>query len=281
MSRLFICSESDKSSIKIKEQLLLLREWKELEIKDNKLVYQYNDNILMCIPDLHIYADNLDKEAEKIGIKVDDVVFLSKHSSASGDATLTVHPIGNYHDNKFGGKEKKLVKSSPALMSDALRRIISYNDMTDFKICFEVTHHGPWLEKPTFFIEIGSDERNWENERAAKILAEAILDNASNDYINAVGIAGGHYAPRFSEMVTDFKINFGHMIPNYQLENSDDEDLLRMIDNACKYTDTNIVYMHRKALKKPVEKHMLEIVSSAGYEIVSSSDLDRIDLQIK
>ncbi|MCL1978911.1 MAG: D-aminoacyl-tRNA deacylase, partial [Methanomassiliicoccaceae archaeon] len=205
-----------------------------------------------------------------------EVVFMSRHSAASGEASLTVHPIGNFHENRFGGRERTLVRSNPALMTDALRRIARYNDMENFRVCFEVTHHGPWLDKPTFFIEIGSDERNWGNERAADILSDVILDMGPNDYDTAVGVGGGHYAPRFTEVALGFGINFGHMLPNYQMEGAGDDDILRMVKEACEASETKLVYMHRKSLKGPEERRISELIRSAGFELITSSDLEPI-----
>jgi D-aminoacyl-tRNA deacylase len=188
---------------------------------------------------------------------------------------LTAHPIGNYHGNEFGGREGALVKANPPLMSDALRRIVQRNDMPENQLCFEVTHHGPWLEKPTFYIEVGSAQEQWENKHAAEILAHVIEElDPHPEYPSAVGMGGGHYAPRFTEVALKFKVNFGHMLPNYQLEGRDDEDVVRMLRLACEATDTKLVYLHRKSMKKPEERRMSALIESAGYEQISSSDLE-------
>jgi D-aminoacyl-tRNA deacylase len=220
--------------------------------------------------------ENMDERIDDAGLEVKEVVFMSRHSATSGEASLTVHPIGNFHENKFGGRERTLVRSNPSLMTDALRKIAGYNDMPDFRVCFEVTHHGPWLSRPTFFIEIGSDERNWGNERAADILSDVILNMEPNDYDTAVGVGGGHYAPRFTEIALDFKINFGHMLPNYQIEGNTDEDVVRMVKDACSASDTNVVYIHRKSMKGPEERRISELITSAGFELITSADLERI-----
>jgi Uncharacterized protein conserved in archaea len=277
MSVLFVCSEKDLPSVNMKNCLMTKREWEDVGTFGNDRFLTCGDAAMMITSDLHIYSDNVDVRAKEAGISPDTVIFMSRHSAASGEAALTVHPIGNYGENKYGGKEGKLVRSAPSLMSDALRKIMSYSDLPEFKICFEVTHHGPWLERPTFFIEIGSDEKNWGNIRAADILSDVLLNIEPNDYISAIGVAGGHYAPRFTEVVEGFKVNFGHMIPNYHLEGKDDESIIRMTKDACEATGTDIVYIHKKSLKKPEERHISELISSAGFELISSSDLDPIN----
>jgi len=67
------------------------------------------------------------------------------------------------------------------------------------------------------------------------------------------------------------------MLPNYQLENRDDEDIVRMLKLACEATDTKLVYLHRKSMKKPEERRMSSLIESAGFEQISSSDLEPID----
>ena len=274
--RLLVCCETDIPSVNMKSQLLKKRDWEDIGKHGKDSFIRNGGTVMMTTPDLHIRLEDLDKRIAGAGLKIGEVIFMSRHAAASGEASLTVHPIGNFRENKFGGKEKTLVKANPALMTDALRRIARYNDLNDFRVCFEVTHHGPWLEKPTFFIEIGSDERNWGNERAAEILSEVILDAEPNDYDTAVGVAGGHYAPRFTEVALGFGINFGHMLPNYQIEGSGDEDIVRMVRDACAASDTSLVYVHRKSLKGPEEKRISELIRSAGYELITSSDLEPI-----
>jgi D-aminoacyl-tRNA deacylase len=273
---LLVCCETDIPSVNMKAQLLRKRDWEDIGSNGKDSFISNGRMVMITTPDLHIRLEDLDKRIEDASLDVDEVVFMSRHSAESGEASLTVHPIGNYHENKYGGKERTLVKANPSLMTDALRKISQYNDLENFRVCFEVTHHGPWLKRPTFFIEIGSDARNWGNVRAADILTDTILDMEHNDHATAVGIAGGHYAPRFTEVALKFKINFGHMIPNYQLEGSSDEDVIRMVGDASEASDTRLVYFHRKSLKGPEEKRLSELIASAGYEIISSTDLEII-----
>ena len=275
MSRLLVCSEPDLPSANMRDALVSVHGWEEMGSDGTNSYRSYGDTVMMTIPDIHIRHEDLDKEAEAFGIKVDEVIVMSKHSAKSGRPALTAHPIGNYHENEFGGREGALVRANPALMTDALRRIVSTNDMEDTQTCFEVSHHGPWLEKPTFYIEVGSEQTHWENKHAAEILAHVIEDlDPHPEYPVAVGVGGGHYAPRFTEVALKFKVNFGHMLPNYQMENRDDEDIIRMMRLACDASGTKLIYLHRKSMKKPEERRISALIESAGYEQISSADLE-------
>ena len=278
MSRLLVCSTPDIPSVNMKESLLSFHDWEDMGEKGGFSFLSYEDTVMVTIPDMHICHESLDREVEDLGFSIDEIIVMSKHSAKSGTPALTAHPIGNYHENEFGGREGALVKANPALMTDALRRIVQRNDMPENQLCFEVTHHGPWLDKPTFYIEVGSVQEQWENKHAAEILAHVIEElDPHPEYPVAVGMGGGHYAPRFTEVALKYKVNIGHMLPNYQLENRDDEDIVRMLKFACGATDTKLVYLHRKSMKKPEERRMSSLIGSAGFEQISSSDLEPID----
>jgi len=277
MVRLLVCCESDIPSVNMKDSLMSKRRWEDAGTSERCRFVISEDTAMMITPDLHIRFDDVDHRAKDVGLDIDEVVFMSRHSAASGEAALTVHPIGNYNENKYGGKEETLVPSAPSSMTDALRRIATCNRLPEFKVCFEVTHHGPWLERPTFFIEIGSDERNWENLDAADLLTNVLLDIEPQDNPRVVGVGGGHYAPRFTEVALNYKVDFGHMLPNYQLEGKGDEDIIRMIGSACEATDTKQVYLHRKSMKKQEERHISDLIISSGFEQISSSDLEPIN----
>ena len=273
MGRLLVCSERDVSSVNIRDCLFKAGSWKEIGNDGRNRYHSFGDDTMITIPELHIYAESIDDEARRFGIRFDDIVFLSRHKAASGVPTLTVHPIGNYNMADFGGRPETLVRSSPELMTDSLR-IISGMETPGFEVSFETTHHGPWVTSPSMFIEIGSDETMWGNMAAAEILAHTILTSQKNDFPNVVGIGGGHYAPRFTEIANSFEVNFGHMVPNYAFKDSGDEGTMRMIRVAADATGTNLVYIHRKSMKKSEGSKLSDMISSIGYEVVSSKDLE-------
>lgn len=275
--RLLVCSKQDTPSVNIRDCLLNFMDWEEIGSDENGVMLKSDDTYMLSSDRWHVDFDDVVDASIGLGVDPELVIFMSRHSSKSGRPTMTVHPLGNYHGNDLGGLPKKLVKAAPHHMSDALRRISSFNDMDDVEVTFEVTHHGPWLDRPTFFIEIGSDETHWGNENAAEILARAIVENEKSDYPAVVGVGGGHYAPRFTEAALSRKVDFGHMIPNYQLEVSDDEDIARMLRDACEATGTKAVYLHRKSMKGKHASKIKEIADSEGLEIVKSSDFEHID----
>lgn len=278
MSRLIICCEDDLPSANMRDALMRQGGWEDGGISGDASFSVRGNDVLMTIPSGSIYRDHLDKDAEAAGYSVDSVVFMSKHSAASGRPALTVHPIGNYNDADFGGRSRTLVPSAPGEMSDALRRISTYNKEPGVQVCFEATHHGPYLEKPTFFIEIGSDESHWGDILSAELLARVISEiEPADGHMALVGIGGGHYAPRFTEAAIQSKVDFGHILPVYQLEGRNDDEIARMIESACSATGADSVYIHRKSMKGPEEHRVKDIVISSGFQSVSSKDFEPID----
>ncbi|MDD4185515.1 MAG: D-aminoacyl-tRNA deacylase [Candidatus Methanomethylophilaceae archaeon] len=277
MRTLLVCSEPDAPSVNMKAALLRKEEW-ESAGSDGDASYLISERFaIMTIPELHIYAEGADSVARRT-VDFDNMVFLSRHKASSGIPTLPVHPIGNYRTADFGGKDETLCPASPHMMSATLRAMQKLNDTDIYTVSFEVTHHGPYTETPAFFIEIGSDEGRWGDLHAAEILTDALLQTETDDSnIVAIGIGGGHYAPRFSEAALSYRIDFGHMIPKYQIDGADEDEMVRMLTQASEMTGTKIAYIHRKSLKGPEERRIRDLVESQGMETVSSKDLDPIN----
>lgn len=274
MSRLLVCYEQDLPSFNMKEQLLKKLEWEDLGSDGVNTYLKNGDSVLMTIDRMHVHAENIDRKAEEFGIHVDDMVVLSRHSSSSGKPTLTVHPIGNYRTNDMGGQLETLVKASPHLMSETLRRMAVINKDPVYSVSFEVTHHGPYVDVPTMYIEIGSDESHWGDKVAAEVLMDSLLSAEEKDYPVVAGVGGGHYAPRFTDLVLSTKVDMGHMVPNYQIGEASDEDVSRMISSAAKATGTDMVYVHRNSMKGAEERRINAIIDSLGLKRVTSKDFE-------
>ena len=186
-----------------------------------------------------------------------------------------VHPIGNFGEAEFGGKPKTLVPSSPHLMTQALRILRDKARDMDYAVSFEATHHGPFLSTPTFFIEIGSQESSWRDEEAGKVIAETILETHATDYPVAIGVGGGHYVPRITDVALDRKISFGHMVPTYALSYFTTE----MAEEAVRQSmDADIEYFHKKHLRGGQYTKWKGVFSDMGCEPKRTADLERLNM---
>ena len=287
MTVLIISSTEDPASTNIKNSLLEQTTWEEHGTFYNTPVFTHtsmNNLVIVTIPDKKIRHENIDTEIyEQLHIEPKIAIFLSRHRSKMGEPTLTVHPIGNYGDAKFGGKTKTLIPAAPRMMTHLLRLIKKNLQPTDLKyqVCYEVTHHGPFLKIPTLFVEVGSTEIQWKQKEPASLIASSLLELLAkyhyeeeypNDIPVLLGIGGGHYAPRFTEFALAKKIAFGHMIPTYQIEGGtiDDEILEKTI---LATPNLGGIYLHKKELKKSQVTQYRNWFENKGISIISSKEL--------
>ncbi len=280
---MLISSSEDMASQNIRSHLLEMEEWEEMgEMFGNPVLVSGNHPhvkyTMVTINDLHVRHENLDAELNDAGFSFESIIVLSRHRAASGIATLTVHPIGNWHEAKAGGRDNTLVPASPHLMSEALRLInINGSHLRDtFQISMEATHHGPYMETPTFFIEIGSDESMWPHREAGRVLAKTVLDLRDRidvRYPVTIGVGGGHYAPRMSDIILGRKVSVGHVIPTYALEGIKEE----MFQKAIDASGAEMVYFHRKAIKKERYRELVSTFENMGIRVVRSRDLEPLE----
>ena len=283
---LIISSNEDPAGCNIKKGLLKKTEWKEINTFEENPVYQHqnmDELVMITINDSTIHHENLEEQVKKqLGINPKQAIFITRHRSKTGEPTLSTHPIGNYGKAEFGGKNKTLPPSSPRLMTELLRKIKKNSKETYHKVCFEVTHHGPYMSIPTLFTEVGSNQEEWGKQAPADIIAKSLLDlfesysyeeELPKDIPVLLGIGGGHYAPRFTDIVLEKKAAFGHMIPGYHIDagNIDGE----MFEKAVNSTpDLYGVYIHKKSLKKSLVTEYKKWFKDHDINVISSKELD-------
>lgn len=269
--RFLVASEADEASRRQREELLRVAPWTPEERFDGREAWRLRDLILVTIADLHLYRDHLERDlAASFDGPIDLVVYLSKHRSESGRPSLTVHPIGNPGPAEFGGQPGTLVPAAPAWMTAALRGLRREARGQGYDVTFEATHHGPYLTVPTFYIEQGSTEREWADEAAARTVALAVLGMAPVEDPVAIGLGGGHYVPRHTDLALTKRIAFGHLLPSYALETG----AVDRIDQAAERTpNARVAYIHRKALPTPVLRKVEERIETLGLRSVREADL--------
>ena len=274
---LIISSEADTASINLRDRLLENAEWKENgEFKGHiiwRLAKDYGSfclegTRLITLNKLHIHAEKIDSEwFEETSIKIENIVFLSRHKAASGRPSLTVHPIGNWGKADYGGFSGKLSRTSPIWMTGLLLKIYE-NRLPGYDICFEATHHGPLLETPTMFLEIGSSEEQWELREPAYALTKSLLELEPAKGTVVIGIGGGHYTPRFTEAALSHQVCFGHMVANYGIPSLTPESL----KDAIVSSRAKGLYFHKKGMKKTEYRKWKEYAEEEGIKIFNQSD---------
>lgn len=200
---LVVASKIDKAGINITTQLS-----------------QFGNMNFYLVENEIIFTENI--EMEKIN-KYDFIIFASRHVSEKGEKTISIHAPGNWKDAKFGGQAGRVCKTSAFFQKqlfEKLKKNIEKFDLRKYDLTLECTHHGPLINKPCIFVEIGATETEWKDRKAGFVVAKAILETMQefkeNPYNEtAIGIGGPHYCPNFNKIQMNSNVAVSHVIPEY------------------------------------------------------------------
>ena len=247
-----IVSAKDPAGISIKEALMRRHDFKSAGKEfEGSNVYSFQNLSLYTTGAESIHCEDIDKK-----IDADIFVFATKHESRSGIPSLSAHAAGNWgNDKSYGGKEKALCIAPADYLKSALI-FLEENNKTDFEVVQECTHHGPYLEKPVMFIEIGSSEKQWKNLDAAETIANAIVHigiEQPQPVKTAFGIGGLHTTPSFRKIMLKTDIAVGHVCPKHNLENLDGNLMLEAVRKTAP-APADIVILDWKGLGREKER---------------------------
>lgn len=196
------------------------------------------------------------------------IVFVSRHSSASGTPTLSVHTPGNFATAELGGLPRTVSTAPATAMQTALKALKHYQEemSLDYAVSYECTHHGPSLNVPTMFVELGSSEQQWSDAKAAEAVAHAAMTVISNFSVSTgtavLGIGGTHYNQRFTQMSLDGEAVFSHMIPKYAVQHVSAELLAHCVERTLEKVDRAI--LDWKGIKSADKPELLAALQHVG-----------------
>ncbi len=254
MKILIVSSTEDIASNNLKEELF--NSYKL--VKNKKDIYKIdidslNEIYFKEINKTHIYASQEDIKDKEY----DQVIFLSRHSTLSETKPkcMTVHAIGNWGKADLGGESNTVVKTDPFLIRLLLLNLKENKpkEIKEYEVKQEATHHGPFLESPTLFYEIGSTNIDWENKLVSRYMIKILIDSIKdynqkeikekNNWIAAVGVGGSHYCTRFNRYTFDRskRYCFGHVVASYALKDIQENQAL-LKEAKEKSTSQVVVY---------------------------------------
>jgi len=265
-----VYSTIDKASINIANNIRKLTDRIKTYEPRNQIQAQ-EDVYFIKIEEELVYSDWLESK-----IEASVVIFLSRHEARAKLPSLTVHAPGNWTSEvKLGGEAKRLTPALATCMYRVLEflyREKAYYGLESWLCSYEATHHGPYFSKlPAFFVEIGSTEDEWVNEKAGELIAQAVIESIrsrreSNDA--AIGLGGPHYAPKITRISLKNKLPVGHIAPRYVLDKIEPEMLYyaaeRTVENASS------VIVDWKGMNKKQRDLFLPYLESRGFKIVRS-----------
>jgi D-aminoacyl-tRNA deacylase len=245
---LIVASNKDTASLNIRRQILNHYTFnKKPENYQTNPTYQtHNDNKhiqLITLNDESTQAQNLPDTFTNLEL----IIFISRHSSQSGTPTLSVHTPGNLAQADLGGIPNKVSISPANAMRDALKTMKKHKDELNlnYQICYEGTHHGPSLDVPTMFAELGSSPDQWHDEKAAEAVAHATMKAAEQFNFKpvktALGIGGPHYNSKFTRMALEKEIAFGHIIPKYAVPKANSGTIKQCLERTLEKVETIIL----------------------------------------
>jgi D-aminoacyl-tRNA deacylase len=225
-----IVSTKDMAGMNIKERLL-----ETGVFKDKKDYFESRNIRLYTIEQETIHYEELEEE-----IEADHYIFATRHQSSSKEKTLSVHFPGNFGESKYGGKEREVCGVSPPMLKQAFLNLNELGSASGYKVTLESTHHGPYVKRPVMFIEIGSGEEEWQDEKAGKIIAEVILRTIAGfkegDYEKALAFGGNHYCSGLNKIELQSNVALSHICPKHHID-SIDKDMIGKLVAASKGID--------------------------------------------
>ncbi len=270
---LVVASKKDLAGVNITTQLSQFRENPVLSSM------KQGPNFDFYLIDTEI-VDDSGINKEKLN-NYDFIIFASKHESAKKEKTLSVHAPGNWRGNDLGGEPKKICKTSALFekqIFEKLNKNAKVHNLKDYKITLECTHHGPLIDKPCIFIEIGATENEWNDRRAGFVLAitirDIIKDFKHNPYNEvAFGIGGPHYCPNFNKIQLNSNVAVSHVIPQYMLPLTEE-----MVKEAVAKTDEEIDFalLDWKGLGKSEQRQeIINILDKLYIRYKRTSEIDK------
>ena len=257
------------------------RNIKEALEKFGSKVYEFDKDIV-----------NLEDIDEEESIKdAELIIFASRHYSGEGRKNFCVHSIGNWKKADYGGKDGTLVKTS-ALMIKEMSIILQRNAEEakskgiidkEYEFSLEATHHGPYIEKPCMFVEVGGTEKEWSDLKAIEVLARSIKEfitgydehrdnNENNNYKPAIAVGGLHYCQSFNRIQLSSKYAISFIAPKYALPLNKE-----LIEQAIEKTSEKIstVIIDYKGLgNAEMRDKTITLLRECGLEIIRTSEIN-------
>ncbi len=231
-----------------------------------------NEVRLYTIPVDTVYYDDAESE-----INADFFVFATRHQSSSGEKTLSVHSPGNFSKAEYGGLNKE-VSSCPAWLMKRAFIILNRENDSDYRVSLEATHHGPFIAKPVFFIEIGSLKEQWLDRHAAKIIAKTIIkaittfNECKCSYKTALGFGGSHYCAGFNKIELRTDIAMSHICPKYSIENLDENMIEKMV--KASFPKPDFALLDWKGMNSEQRKKIMLLLENIHLPYMKTKDIE-------
>jgi len=176
---------------------------------------------------------------------------------------------GNYRTSELGGSPRTLAPAAPGMMQATLRSLARHCP-EGYRVSYEVTHHGPTgLCHPSFFVEVGSTEKEWADPVAGRAVAESILSAVPQHPVPLIGFGGTHYAARETDIALSSRGAFGHIAHTREIAAIDREIIAAMMAKSRAVA----AYIDRKALGRDELDRLTGLLDGLGIQRLTESEI--------
>ncbi len=265
-----IYSKNDIAGKNLYEQLkkIVLEEYKILEKEEYfneklKLKLEFETkNYKIKVLETEERTIFLDEKS--LDFNTNTIIFLNKHVAKSENNAITIHSIGNFNKNEYGGKEKTLVKTNPCLLTKIYLELENKKEelktkIGEYTITFEATHHGPYSKNRIIYYELGASQKNWIDKEIAEKMIRILLKALEEKPLERKKyfiIGGNHYVS--NTYILTKKYCFYGSCPKYNVEYLDEKMLLflkREVDFIILDYDN---MKEKERIKKVLEENEIE-----------------------
>ena len=255
----FVSSRQDKAGGNIRHHLLQLLDTDGTSWREQGRTYEFIE-----VDERLIHTEGIDKRTD-----ADLIIFISRHSSVNPVPVLTVHITGNYREAELGGTPRTLAPAATAMMQATLRSLAKHCP-GGYRVSYEVTHHGPTdLVLPSFFVEIGSTEKEWTDPAAGLAVAQSVLSAVLQDPVPLIGFGGTHYAARQTEIALTSRGAFGHIAHTREVATLDEAMIRAMMAKSGAVA----AYIDRKALNREDLNRLSGMLATTGIPRLTESEI--------
>jgi D-aminoacyl-tRNA deacylase len=264
---LIVASNADEASTNIAQRIVELRGFRETDktFQDNPIYQKTIGNSDIKLVTIESESINAQFITDLFAPQL--LIFVSRHRSKSGIPTLSVHTPGNLTEEAEKGGFSKQISISPAsAMKEVLKEMARQVEekRLAYKVSYECTHHGPSLNVPTMFAELGSSPSQWRDVDAAKAVANAAMAAATKQakYPSVIGIGGPHYNERFTKIALTTNKAFGHIIPKYAIAKIDADMLRQCVRKTVEKVESAL--LDWKGIKGEDKEKLIRTINTAG-----------------
>jgi D-aminoacyl-tRNA deacylase len=203
-----------------------------------------------------------------VDFKTDCLIVLSTHRSKTPGKMLTTHVPGNWNEAKMGGEPRTLNIAPARILKRMLIELKKEGDRINWPVSLEADHHGPLSPVPIIFVEIGNGEEQWDDQEAARAVANAVAKvietKTFHEQETAFAVGGGHYPRTFTRIMLETDIAIGHVLPKYAIDDFDEAMFRQAIEKSVEKVDVVLIAKdevnatQRKKITEMCDKYDIE-----------------------